>query len=200
MLAAIPLSGLLAALLVDISRRSRRYLHGRGAAAYRGFPAAVRLPADSATAIVTACPGVDQAMAWEIIRQARLLHTNPFYLANLINYETDGTFSPSVRNPRSGAVGLLQFTQTGARAAGSTQEALAKMSALQQMRHVGIYLAPYRGKVGTKQGLYMAVFYPVAMSWPVDREFPAAVQRINPGIRTVADYVTLVDRRSPWRT
>jgi len=38
----------------------------------------------------------------------------------------------------------------------------------------------------------MAVFYPVARTWPLDKEFPSIVQQKNPGIVTVEDYMNKV--------
>lgn len=43
------------------------------------------------------------------------------------------------------------------------------------------------------QNLYMQVFYPVARKWPLSKEFPANVQKVNPGIKTVSDYVSKVE-------
>ncbi len=46
----------------------------------------------------------------------------------------------------------------------------------------------------TRQSLYMAVFYPRARSWQLKDKFPPPVQRANPGIVTVGDYVGKVER------
>lgn len=51
--------------------------------------------------------------------------------------------------------------------------------------------APYNS---TPQDLYMQVFYPVARKWPIDKEFSPLVQKQNPGIRTVRDYVQKVEK------
>jgi hypothetical protein len=55
------------------------------------------------------------------------------------------------------------------------------------------YLAKY-GPFNNDQELYMSVFFPAAMTWPPAREFPDYVQRVNPGIRTVQDYVRKVNK------
>lgn len=45
----------------------------------------------------------------------------------------------------------------------------------------------------TAQSLYMAVFYPAARSWPVNKSFPGDVKRKNPGIKKVSDYMKKVE-------
>jgi soluble lytic murein transglycosylase-like protein len=56
------------------------------------------------------------------------------------------------------------------------------------------YLKKGMPYTGDDQDLYMQVFYPKARSWSSDTTFSAAVQKVNPGIVTVADYVNLVNR------
>lgn len=46
------------------------------------------------------------------------------------------------------------------------------------------------------QSLYMAVFYPAARNWPLNQQFPDSVQKVNPGIKTVQDYVNMVEAAS----
>jgi len=86
-------------------------------------------------------------------------------LAAVIAFETKGTFSPSKRNEKgSGATGLIQFMPATARALGTTTEALARMSAVEQLDYVEKYLEPYRGRgLATEQDLHMAVLYPKAI-------------------------------------
>lgn len=128
---------------------------------------------------------------------ARRLGADPAMLANLINFESG--WNPGAENPASGASGLIQFTPSTARKLGTTVESIRKMSVEAQLPLVERYLAPYRGKLNSKQGLYMSVFYPKAAAWPPGQEFPPAVQRANPGIRTPADYIRLVDRKARIR-
>lgn len=45
--------------------------------------------------------------------------------------------------------------------------------------------APFR----TEQSLYLAVFYPAARTWPIEKQFSETIRRVNPGINTVGDYV-----------
>jgi hypothetical protein len=42
--------------------------------------------------------------------------------------------------------------------------------------------------------LFLTVFYPAAIKWSDDRAFPPEVIKVNPGIVTVGDYVSQVDK------
>jgi hypothetical protein len=135
-------------------------------------------------------------LAQKIVDVANQLGVHPFDLSNLINFESAGTFASDVRNRVSGATGLIQFMPATAKAMGFTTDQLAAMSPVQQMDEVYRYFSRYKGRFGTVQSVYMAVFYPKAMTWALTAVFPPNVQRVNPGIRTVADYVSLVNRRA----
>ena len=51
---------------------------------------------------------------WDLIKQAaNMLNVHSRHLAAIIAFETAETFSPSIENPISKAVGLIQFTKTG---------------------------------------------------------------------------------------
>lgn len=151
---------------------------------------------EAAQQILAAYPQAGAELAAEIEAVAARLGAHPFNLANLINFESAKTFKSDVRNPVSGATGLIQFMPATAKSLGTTTDALAQLSPVQQMAWVEKYLAQYRSiaPLSTVQALYMAVFYPKAMGWSLETEFPANVQAWNPGIRTVADYVGLANR------
>lgn len=86
-----------------------------------------------------------------------------------IAWETGMTFSPSVTNMAgSGATGLIQFMPQTARMMGTSVEALAEMSAVEQLDYVERYFSPFRGKLGTLADLYMAILWPAAVGKPVD--------------------------------
>jgi len=126
---------------------------------------------------------------------AQRIGAQPFDLANLINFESG--WNPQAVNKRSGATGLIQFMPSTARGLGTTTAAIKAMSALEQMPLVERYLRPYARKgLHTAERLYMAVFYPAAISWPRGRRFSATVQRYNPGIATPSDYVRMANRRA----
>ncbi|WP_204321972.1 hypothetical protein, partial [Streptococcus pneumoniae] len=46
-----------------------------------------------------------------IIAVAQAIGANPNDLAAVISFETAGSFSPSIRNPKGSATGLIQFMQ-----------------------------------------------------------------------------------------
>jgi hypothetical protein len=152
----------------------------------------------AAERINQAYPKAGLPLSREIVRVAQAVGAHPFDLANLINFESAGTFSTSVQNRISGATGLIQFMPSTARGLGTSTAQLAKMSKVAQMRFVQTYLKRKTriGPLNTVQSLFMAVFYPVAMKWPLDKEFSAKVQRSNPGIVTVGDYVAHALRRA----
>jgi hypothetical protein len=53
-------------------------------------------------------------------------------------------------------------------------------------------LAPFP----SEQSLYMGVFYPAYRNKPAKTPFPAHVQAANPGIKTPADYIAWVRKRT----
>jgi len=137
------------------------------------------------------------------------------WLANLMNFETGGTFSPSIRNRHSGATGLIQFMPSTARGMGTTTDELAQMSAKQQMKYVEKYLM--RKKKNSKSfsqptDVYMAVFFPVAMGkggdfdiyeWYIQNRGQSAADtylRQNGGIRTAQDYTDHANRNAKLPT
>lgn len=95
----------------------------------------------------------------ELRAVADRLGIDPTDLAAVISFETAGTFSPSIRNPFSGATGLIQWMPATARAFGTSTDALAKMSAVEQLAWVERYFARYRGRALTTHELYMVVFW-----------------------------------------
>lgn len=148
-------------------------------------------------AIAAAYPRM-ASYASEIVSVSERLGIDPHTLANLINFESGGNVKAI--NPTSGASGLIQFMPSTARRLGTTVEAIRQMSPAQQMVYVEKYLRPYKGKFTSPAAVYMSVFYPVAMTWPLTKEFPANVQKANPGIKTPADYARLVERRAKLKT
>lgn len=117
-------------------------------------------------------------------------------LYNLIYFES--RFNPLARNTRTGARGLIQFMHSTAQGMGfkSADDLVSKYPDIEsQLRGpVLSYLSKYK-PFPSDQSLYMAVFYPVYRFVPQDTAFPDTVTKQNPGIRTVRDYVDLVERR-----
>ena len=63
----------------------------------------------AAQKIAAAYPKAGMALSREIVKVAQRVGAHPYDLANLINFESAGTFSTSVKNKYSGATGLIQF-------------------------------------------------------------------------------------------
>jgi hypothetical protein len=94
-----------------------------------------------------------------LIEVATELGVDPTDLAAVMSFETAGTFSPSIRNPVSNAVGLIQWMPSTAKAFGTTADELAGMSAVEQLDWVKRYFWQYRGRRFTTHELYMLVFW-----------------------------------------
>lgn len=91
----------------------------------------------------------------------------PDYLMACMAFETGESFSPKVRNGAgSGAVGLIQFMPSTARALKTTADTLSRMSALEQLRYVEAYFRPYRNRLHTLSDHYMAILWPAAIGRP----------------------------------
>lgn len=147
---------------------------------------------------ISAAYGVSGELAAAVVTAADAVKADPGYLADLINYETAGTWSPSIRNPKSTATGLIQFLESTAKRLGTTTDALAAMTAVQQMTYVQAYLeavAKTYGPLSAESDLYMAVFYPAAIGQGLDYSFGSSVTAVNAS-STVRDYVEAVRSRS----
>lgn len=94
------------------------------------------------------------------------LGCDPSDLMSCIAFETGESFSPSIRNKRSGATGLIQFMPKTAKGLGTTTEALAAMTAEDQLDVVARYFAPFRGRLAGVEDLYMAILWPKAVGKP----------------------------------
>lgn len=130
--------------------------------------------------------GISGSLARKIVSVANSLDLpDAGWLANLINFESAGTFSPSITNSL-GYTGLIQFGTAAASGLGTTTSALRSMNAIAQMDYVERYLAK-KGKLTNPVDLYMAVFYPVSIGNP-DYQFPAKVVAANNGIDTPREY------------
>jgi hypothetical protein len=96
------------------------------------------------------------------------LGCDPNHLMAVMAFESGETFRPSIRNRLSGATGLIQFMPKTAQRLGTTTDALAAMTAEQQLDYVSLYFSPYRGRLGTLEDVYMAVLWPRAVGAPSD--------------------------------
>lgn len=115
--------------------------------------------------------------------------SDPTWLMACVSFETGGTFSPSIRNPLSGATGLIQFLPTTAKGLGTTTDQLAKMTQLDQLDWVEKYFQPYRNKIKNLEDCYMAIFYPAMLGKPNEAQIPLTPlgYRQNKGLDTNKD-------------
>jgi len=101
----------------------------------------------------------DQPNFWiELQAIAKRLKTEPAWLLNVMASES--LFNPTARNglPGQTATGLLQFIEKTAQRMGTTTEAVRRMSPVEQLRLVEIYLTPFRGRLNSLADVYLAVF------------------------------------------
>ena len=104
----------------------------------------------------------------KVIDIARRLEMDPNHLMLIMSFESAASFSPSKRNPKSGATGLIQFLPSTARAMGTTVERLAAMTAEDQLDVVERYFQRYAGRLKTLQDAYMVVLWPAAVGKGLD--------------------------------
>lgn len=123
-----------------------------------------------------------EAFRLELCRLARRLGLDASAIAAVMSFETGGTFDPSKRNPRSSAVGLIQFTAERARQLGTSTAALAAMSALEQLAYVERHYQPIAPRVKTDADHYLAVFAPAGVG-----QGPDFVLFRDPGISYLAN-------------
>lgn len=190
-------------------------------ASYSGDPSATGAFRNNVKNQISAYQGADQQkitdeiakaypnskdFAFKIVEVANNLGTNPYWLANLINFETAGTFSPTIVNSL-GYTGLIQFGTKGKYAAikdlGITKEQLLAMTAVQQMDQVQRYYELPHKRRGSDYSnpidLYMAVFYPLGIGKP-DYKFPEKVIKANNGIDTPREYARRANRNAKLPT
>lgn len=134
----------------------------------------------------------------------------PQWLANLINFESGGTFNPAIKNPSSGATGLIQFMPQY-----FNTTLFKKMSVSSQLDEVKKYFVNFfkrknalkvydksTGKVKnnfTQTDLFMIIFYPASVGNP-NYIFPLNVSIANNGISTPKGYTSkAIKDTSPFK-
>jgi hypothetical protein len=129
-----------------------------------------KVGADFKTKVIAICSG---------------LGCDPNYLMAAMAFETGDTFSPTDQNPRSGATGLIQFLPSTAVGLGTSIQALAQMTAVEQLDYVKKYLSPFKGRMRSLSDVYMSILFPVAVGKPdsyVLFAAPSAAYRQNAGL------------------
>lgn len=109
---------------------------------------------------------VTQEFRVKVREICKRLRINPNWLMAVMAFETGESFSPSTRNPRGSATGLIQFTEATARGLGTTTSALASMTAVEQLDFVEKYLKTYAPRIRNLGDCYMAVLWPIAIGKP----------------------------------
>lgn len=91
-------------------------------------------------------------------------------LMGCMAFESARTFSPSIKNQAgSSGRGLIQFMEATARDLGTTTDALARMTAVDQLEYVYAYFTKYRWheRVRCLEDMYMAILMPKYISSPL---------------------------------
>lgn len=134
---------------------------------------------------------VPPAFAGKVKQIAARLGVNPDHLMAIMWSES--RLDLSARNPRGGAVGLIQFMPATAEGLGTTAEKLLKMTGEEQLDYVELFFRPYAAHCRTFADLYLACFFPAAIGKPdgyvlQTRRLPARViARQNPIFDTDGD-------------
>ena len=91
------------------------------------------------------------------------------WLMACMAFETGETFSPTIKNGAGAPYyGLIQFGAAAAKDAGTTIDALLKMTAEQQLEYVYNFFKPYTGKLKTLSDVYSRILWPAAVGKPED--------------------------------
>lgn len=128
-------------------------------------------------ALYNLIPNNKEAFASEVIRISSLLGANPNDLMKVMYFESK--LNPAAKNPYGSATGLLQFTSATATGLGTSTFALRDMSNVDQLRYVYLYLKPYAKRLNSLTDMYLAVFYPAALSKPSDYVLPLNSTWVN---------------------
>lgn len=129
---------------------------------------------------------------------SKRLGINPDWLMRVMNKETAGTFSPTIKNPTSSATGLIQFMAATAINLGTSIAALRNMTAVQQLDYVEKYFQPYKGKMKTFADVYICVFYPAALNKPDTWTFPNWVYKAQKYIDLNGDQKITLGEFKKW--
>src|SRR2546428_85973 len=109
---------------------------------------------------------VSPAFKTKVMAISTGLGCDPSHLMAAMAFETGERFTPDIRNPVSGATGLIQFMPKTAVGLGTTTAALAAMTAVDQLDFVAKYLKPFKGKMKTLSDVYMTILFPKAVGKP----------------------------------
>jgi hypothetical protein len=94
------------------------------------------------------------------------LGINPDWLMAVMYAES--SLNPARPNPKSGAIGLIQFMPETAAGLGTSTDALRSMSAVQQMDYVSKFYQSSKNHLNSAGDLYAATFMPAVVGKPDD--------------------------------
>ncbi len=92
----------------------------------------------------------------EVEKTAQRLGFHASWLLAIMYYES--RFLHNVTNPQSGATGLIQFMPSTAQALGTSTQALARMTAIEQIKFVEKFYLPIKGKAKAFADVYLYTF------------------------------------------
>jgi len=104
--------------------------------------------------------------------------------------KTESAWDPQVKNPHGSARGLIQWVDSTARALGYASSLdLVTRNPTREAQLLGPVVSYLRKwlPITSPEALAAVNFYPANRN-QLDKELPAAVQKVNPGIKTVRDY------------
>lgn len=125
-------------------------------------PGTKELPAIEGSGLVWGAR-VSQEFRAKVREIAERLGFDPNWIMSVIAFETGRSFLPSTRNKKSGATGLIQFLPSTARGLGTSTEALARMTDVEQLEYVYKYFQPKAGQIRSMADCYMQVLWPPAV-------------------------------------
>jgi len=101
----------------------------------------------------------------DVQEMSKELDMNAMGLLSVMDFETVGTYSPRIKNPRGSATGLIQFTSRTARGLGTSTSRLRKMSQTKQLDYVKKYFEGHsrNADYSKPEDIALAVFYPRAL-------------------------------------
>lgn len=102
----------------------------------------------------------DPEFTAELNRVAKKFNINANDLLAVMLVETGGSLKPDIRNPKSGATGLIQFMPSTAAGLGTSTDELARMTRAEQMKYVEKYFDNKLPQGATGGQIYAAVFLP----------------------------------------
>lgn len=117
------------------------------------------------------------------------------WLYKIIKFESN--FNPFIKNKFSSARGLIQFIDSTAQGLGyknSLDLVNKNPSILKQLKNPVLKYFKRKAPFVNKQDFYLSVFYPRYRKKSPFTHFPDHVKKVNPGIKTINDYINKIDR------